>query len=166
MKDKFNERLKNHMSSSKYKARGKMHHIPPSVMTGDIVYINGDCDKTRARDGYLVTAVENDKCILQKLTGTQFRKKKFTVSLHDVYKPEVINKELSSESADDLQQSHMGSDESMIDNSQPEADHPPPPTMEPARRLTKTYVPTRSTRSRRNINPPRHLQDFVMGTWQ
>ena len=179
MKNKYNERLRNHMSSSKYKARGKMNYDVPSVERGDIVYIYSDRDKTRARDGYLVMSVDNDKCTLQKLTGSQFRRKKFIVSLYDVYKPETTDGDLPYESTD-LQPSHADSqststpqrgadDSTQIKTPAKKALNPlisDPPQPGAPTQPANTPVPGRSTMNRRDIKPPRHHRDFVMGSWQ
>ena len=164
MKDKYEERLRNHLSSSKYKARGKTQYKLPSIVVGDIVYIYDDRDKTKAREGYLVTALHKDKCVLQKLTGSQFRKKKYTVSLYDVFKPDVQVEPNQPRSKS-------------ISNPIPEDTVPLEPerdTISKARDETLTKVTQNgesihteleddTRRKRRNVCPPHRLDYQVMG---
>ena len=47
----------------------------PSLEVGDLVYLRGDSDKTKARDRYMVVGVAHDWCKLRKFTKCQYQSK-------------------------------------------------------------------------------------------
>ena len=65
---------------------GKTHdqnHLQPVV--GDLVYIAGDKDKTKARDRYLVVDFSDNMYTLRKFTKDQFRSKTYKIKPSQVY---------------------------------------------------------------------------------
>ena len=74
----FSRKL-NHLPSAKSKARGRSTPSTAAISVGDLVFLKGDKDKLKARDKYLVTAInENLTCQLRKFTTSQFRSKVYT----------------------------------------------------------------------------------------
>ena len=86
-KFKHEKRLQNHPSSELSKSGGK----PPAerivLSVGDIVHVKSDGTKHKAREFYLVTAVDQDsgEAEIQKFCGNQLRAKKYTVKIEEVY---------------------------------------------------------------------------------
>ena len=86
-KFKHEKRLQNHPSSELSKSGGK----PPAerivLSVGDIVHVKSDGTKHKAREFYLVTAVDHDsgEAEIQKFCGNQLRAKKYTVKIEEVY---------------------------------------------------------------------------------
>ena len=71
---------------------------------GDLVYINSDRLKTKARDRYLIVAVDRTTCKVQKFTGTQLRARIYTVNRADVLTIppwKFPNEEFSNETSDE-----------------------------------------------------------------
>ena len=85
---KYEQRCENHQPSALYKSRGKGYVSPPEVAVGDLVYLYQDRDKTRARDKYLVTGVQDTNISIRKFTGNQLRAKEYTVQSSDIIKVE------------------------------------------------------------------------------
>lgn len=86
--EQHSNRLSNHRPS--VKAKFPKHHIPPqetvpSISVGDLVYIKSDRDKSRARDRYLVTAIERQFVYVSKFVGSQLRSKSYKVHHSDCY---------------------------------------------------------------------------------
>ena len=69
IKRKELERKSSHMSSAKYRSRGKTVPLYPTLKPGDLIYINSDRLKTRARDRYIVVSVGSSTCKVQKFVG-------------------------------------------------------------------------------------------------
>ena len=64
-------RKKNHLPSAKSKASGKLSPSTPPISIGDLVFLKCDKDKAKAKEKYLVTAIDNSKmCHLRKFTHT------------------------------------------------------------------------------------------------
>ena len=80
--DKLFSRQVNHPYSTK-------SHCPnprkpsPTIQVGDLVYLNQEGDKTKAKDKYLVCSIVGTNCELRKFTATQFRSKVYTVPIMD-----------------------------------------------------------------------------------
>ena len=79
------QRLLNHPHSATAKCHGKVQKNKNVITIGDLVYIKGEGDKTRARDKYLVTSVSEPWCQLRKFTKSQFRSKVYDVKLSNCY---------------------------------------------------------------------------------
>ena len=82
--DKVDHRMKHHTSSAKSKAKGSTEVFLASCKRGDLVYIYSDRDKCRSRDKYLVVGLDKDCAIVQKLTGSQFRARRYRVKLSNI----------------------------------------------------------------------------------
>ena len=67
-------RQANHLPSSLSKVPSGVSPPNLPIHVGDIVYLHADLHKNRARDRYLVTAVEGEWCHLRKFVGSQLRK--------------------------------------------------------------------------------------------
>ena len=77
----------NHLPSAKSKARGRSTPSTAAISVGDLVFLKGDKDKLKARDKYLVIAIdENLTCQLWKFTTSQFRSKVYTVPTSECYR--------------------------------------------------------------------------------
>lgn len=81
---KEEEKMKSHGPSAKFKSRGKVNPVFPHIKKGDLIYINSDRMKTKARDRYIVVSVEKSICVVQKFVGTQLRARQYTVNRADV----------------------------------------------------------------------------------
>ena len=77
-------RLQNHPSSARSKAPGKSIASVGGTQIGDLVYIKDERNKTKARDRYIVVAIDKGSAILQKLTD-RFMAKKYNVPLNRLY---------------------------------------------------------------------------------
>ena len=77
----------NHLPSAKSKARGRSTPSTAAISVGDLVFLKGDEDKLKARDKFLVIAInENLTCQLQTFTTSQFRSKVYTVPTSECYR--------------------------------------------------------------------------------
>ena len=56
------------------------------LAVGDLVYISGDLDKNRARDRYLVVAIDGPWCDIRRLSGAQLRTKSYRVKRSECFK--------------------------------------------------------------------------------
>ena len=74
----------NHPSSARSKAPGKSIASVGGTQIGDLVYIKDERNKTKARDRYIVVAIDKGSAILQKLTD-RFMAKKYNVPLNRLY---------------------------------------------------------------------------------
>ena len=91
VQDQHDSRLENHPHSEKSKAPQRLPiHTPVAV--GDLIYINTDRNKSRARDRYLVVSVDGGWCNVRKFVGTQLRSNSYRIKLSECYKvPEDPN---------------------------------------------------------------------------
>jgi hypothetical protein len=78
-------RSMSHGPSAKSKAHGRCPRPLHSIQVGDLVYIVGDRDKTKARDRYLVVERTQDLCKVRKFTQSQYRAKVYDVPVCDCY---------------------------------------------------------------------------------
>ena len=133
--DKINQRLSQHESSAKYKARGKTTEVIPAVEVGDIVYIWQDRNKSKSRDRYLVVEIDKDRYLqVQKFTGNQIRARKYRVKPSDVYS--------------------IQSDSSQM----PPSPSPSLPA-QPERQPVKAQIPVRSREFKRRKNKPERITE-------
>ena len=88
--NQHDERSRNHKYSEKAKAPGRS--LPPDnrIDIGDIVYLYRDNNKHKARDRYLVTAVEGTWCNIRKFVGHQLRKSAYRVKKSELYKASSV----------------------------------------------------------------------------
>ena len=78
-------RTYSHASSAKAQAHGKSMPDSPSLSVGDLIYLKGDRDKTKARDKYMITSISDDMCQVRKFSKSQFRAKPYDVRIIDCY---------------------------------------------------------------------------------
>ena len=87
---KYENRLKSHKASSKYRSRGKESVSKPDVNVGDLVYLKSDRDKTKPRDRYIIvepkTKSRSNTVSLQKFVGSQLRSRVYVVNHADIIK--------------------------------------------------------------------------------
>lgn len=76
---RHNERLNNHESSAKWKARGCRQMVTPQINVGDITYLHADRSKLQPRDKYLVVESSGDEISIQKFVGNQLRARRYIV---------------------------------------------------------------------------------------
>lgn len=123
IRDRYEQRLRSHKSSAKYSSRGKSEPKYPSVNVGDLIYLIQDRDKTKARDRYLVIAVEHPKCTVQKFCGSQLRSRAYRVDMADcvVLKsiPQTLDLKSNSDSDDSDSESNHSENNSDIDSDHP-----------------------------------------------
>ena len=79
-------RVKNHPHSVKSKAPQGQSPSSALVEVGDLVYLYADRNKSKARDRYLVVAVDGQWCNIRKFTGSQLRSMSYRVKLTECYK--------------------------------------------------------------------------------
>ena len=84
---KYEQRIQNHASSEKSKAGGATTTPETLISVGDIVHIKADGSKHKAREFYLVMAVnyEMSTAVVQKFCGSTLREKKYRVKLNEIY---------------------------------------------------------------------------------
>ena len=77
-------REKSHLPSAKSKSCGGLHASCCDVSPGSLVYVKGEGDKYKPRERYLVTDVEGDNCVLQKLSNS-LRNVKYSLKKTDIF---------------------------------------------------------------------------------
>ena len=77
-------RLQNHQASAKSKAPGRKKASMSNSDVGSLVFIKDERDKNKARDRYIIVAVDRNNAIIQKLTD-RFMSKKYTVPFNRLY---------------------------------------------------------------------------------
>ena len=80
------QRISNHPHSELSKAPSGKIAQSSAVCIGDLVYLNGDLNKSSARDRYLVISVEGNWCNINKFRGTQLRNTSYRVKRSECYK--------------------------------------------------------------------------------
>ena len=113
-------RLSNHPHSERSKAPSHNRRPTPLIDVGDLVYLHSDRNKFRARDRYLVVAIDPPFCDIKKFIGTQLRSSSYRVKLTECFK-------VPSDLADSLHaprqcRGHDSDDEDVPDTTP----HPPP----------------------------------------
>ena len=167
IRKKYEKRLSKHNSSAKYKGRGQTEERTTEVNVGDIVYLYQDRVKTQGRNKYMVTSVEDDRwCTVRKLTGTQFRSKKYRVRKCEIIKvpnhntdtkdlPEDANSEEYSDYPEESTHDNKVSSESENSSASEENEN----THEEA----AAQVPPMTGRPKRTVRLPAYLKDnYVM----
>ena len=86
IREQQTQRVANHPYSMRAKAPSGRAGAPVSLQPGDLVYLYGDRNKSRARDRYLVVSVDGAWCNIQKFTGNQLRRTSYRVRVSDCYK--------------------------------------------------------------------------------
>ena len=93
------QRLSNHPHSERAKAPLQQRRPTPLIDVGDLVYLHSDQSKSRARDRYLVVAMDPPFCDIKKFIGSQLRSSSYHVKLSECFK-------VPSDLADHLRVSH------------------------------------------------------------
>ena len=76
-----------HSEASKHKNQNILKSEPITV--GDLVYLYGDRDKSRARNRYLVVSVEGEWCFVKKFVGNSLRASSYKVKTSECYRVPV-----------------------------------------------------------------------------
>ena len=80
------QRLSNHPHSECSKAPVQQRRPAPLIDVGDLVYLHSDLNKSRARDRYLVVALDPPFCDIKKFIGSQLRSSSYHVKLSECLK--------------------------------------------------------------------------------
>ena len=80
------QRLSNHPHSERSKAPVQSRRPTPLIDIGDLVYLHSDLNKSRARDRYLVVAIDPPFCNIKKFIGSQLRRSSYHVKLSECFK--------------------------------------------------------------------------------
>ena len=80
------QHLSNHPDSDCSKAPLRNRHPTPLIDVGDLVYLHSDRNKSRARDRYLVVAIDPRFCDIKKFIGSQLRSSPYRVKLTECFK--------------------------------------------------------------------------------
>ena len=78
--------IANHNHSEKAKAPILRRRPTNHIIVGDLVYLFSDCNKTRARDLYLVVEVTGSFCNIRKFVGSQLQSTSFRVKTSPCYR--------------------------------------------------------------------------------
>ena len=78
-------RVQNHSSSAKSKAQVQQTFPTDCLKVGSLVYVIREGDKTKARDKYIISAIEGSTCSIRKFTRDQLRSASYTVPLSDCF---------------------------------------------------------------------------------
>ena len=109
-------RSRNQLSSAKNKAQGGPEASRCFVLTGCLVYLKADGDKTRSRERYIVTNVSGDSCTIQKLDKS-LRNTKYDIKITEIY-PVTSTINIRDDCLKGLDQRDDDEEESEIDDSQ------------------------------------------------
>ena len=190
IQDQHSSRNVNHDYSERSKCPKGTYAPSPSLEVGDIVYLTGDRNKTRARDRYLVVSVEPPWCNVRKFTENQLRNTSYRVKTSDCYKVPVHASSpitplvYSSESNEDSDSENTPSRRKPSYFTPSSVEEPPntPPEISNitdypcvdasgncAPESREPYVPehqsdstTKNTRPRRTVKLPQRFDDFIM----
>ena len=85
--NRYENRVKNHESSAKSKAPGAQPAKKAEVTIGDIVHVKGEGSKHKAREFYIISAIDSDQSIayIQKFCGSTLRERQYEVKLNEIY---------------------------------------------------------------------------------
>lgn len=79
------QRSTNHPYSERSKSTQNTSVTQLKIAVGDIVYLISDRNKLRARERYIVTAIDDPWCHIKKFTGSQLRTTSYKVKLCECY---------------------------------------------------------------------------------
>ena len=89
---KYDQRIKQHIPSARYKGRGLTEEKIVHASVGDIVYLLQDRDKTRSRPRYIISEIlDQGFCRVYKFTTNQLRGKAYRVRLSDLIKVPLLD---------------------------------------------------------------------------
>lgn len=83
--EKEKTRKSNHAPSEKSKCPSLRKLKPCILNVGNLVYLNSEGQKLKARDRYIVTSADHDYVNVKKFTGDQLRTKSYRVKRSDCY---------------------------------------------------------------------------------
>ena len=114
------QRLSNHPHSSK----APLHNRRPTpvIDVGDLVYLHYDRNKSRARDRYLVVAIDPPFCDIKKFIGSQLCSSSYRVRLTECFK-------VPSDLADPLHPPRQCRGHDSDDEDDPDTTPHPPPSL-------------------------------------
>ena len=116
------QRLSNHPHSERSKAPLHNRRPTPLIDVGDLVYLHSDRNKSRARDRYLVVAIDPPFCDIKKFIGSQLRSSSYHVKLTECFK-------VPSDLADPLQPPRRCRGHDSDDDDDPDTTPHPPPSL-------------------------------------
>ena len=89
----FTNRQSSHLPSSKYSSRNGKPVSLPSMQIGDMVYVKSDRSKSKARDSFMITHLNDNKkmATVQKFPMSHFRHHPIDVQYQNLY-PTTANK--------------------------------------------------------------------------
>ena len=116
------QRLSNHPHSECSKAPVQPRRPTPVIGVGDLVYLHTDLNKSRARDRYLVVAMEPPFCDIKKFIGSQLRSSSYHVKLSECFK-------VPCDLADPFRTPHTCRTNDSDDEDDPVVPRPPPPAL-------------------------------------
>ena len=80
------QRLSNHPLSEKSKNPLQKPFLQHNLEVGDIVYLNSDRNKSKARNRYLLVSMDGLWCYVRKFVGSQLRSVSYRVRKYDCYR--------------------------------------------------------------------------------
>ena len=80
------QRLSNHPLSEKSKNPLQKPFCQHNLEVGDIVYLNSDRNKSKARNRYLLVSMDGSWCYVRKFVGSQLRSVSYRVRKYDCYR--------------------------------------------------------------------------------
>ena len=116
------QRLSNHPHSERSKAPLHNRRPTPVIDVGDLVYLHSDRNKSRARDRYLVVAIDPPFCDIKKFIGSQLRSSSYRVKLTECFK-------VPSDLADPLHPPRQCRGHDSDDDDDPDTTPHPPPSL-------------------------------------
>ena len=116
------QRLSNHLHRERFKAPFHNRPPPPLIGVGDLVYLHSDRKKSRARDRYLVVAIDPPFCDIKKFIGPQLRSSSSRVKLNECFK-------VPSDLADPLHVPRLCRGHDSNDEDDPDTTPHPPPSL-------------------------------------
>ena len=133
-------REKNHIHSSRSKHPRHAKHHTIEIHVGDVVYLRKEKDKHSTRCQYLVVAVDEPWCTVQKFVGSQLRSAEYKVYVSECYRVPTESVPHPSDTDSDTDFEDIGPDDYVVTDPPPEIAAPPqnitpsPSNSRPARR--------------------------------
>ena len=115
-------RLSTHPHSECTKAPLQQRRPTPLIDVGDLVYLHSDLNKSRARDRYLVVAIDPPFCDIKKFIRSQLRSSSYHVKLSECFK-------VPSDLADTLHVPRPCRGHDLDDEDSPDTTPHPPPSL-------------------------------------
>ena len=100
----------------------RKRHPTPLIDVGDLVYLDSDRNKSRARDRYLVVAIDPPFCDIKKFIGSQLRSSSYRPKLTECFK-------VPSDLADPLYAPWQCRGQDSDDEDDPDNHTSPPPSL-------------------------------------